>query len=75
MGKRRVTVVVHPRAGRPRLEERDGTLHVWVSPAPVDGAANDALIAAVADHFNLPRAAVHLVAGKRSRKKIVELGG
>ncbi len=74
MAKRRILIVVHPRSGRPRLEERDGQLHVWVGPAPVDGAANDAVIAAVADHFDLPRTSVRLVAGGRSRQKILELG-
>ena len=69
----RLSVVVHPRSTRQRVEERDATLHVWVNAPPVEGAANEAVIAAVADHLRLPRSAVRLVAGSRSRRKVVEV--
>jgi uncharacterized protein YggU (UPF0235/DUF167 family) len=41
----------------------------------VDGRANEAVVDALAAAFALPRAAVSIVAGRRSRDKIVELTG
>jgi uncharacterized protein YggU (UPF0235/DUF167 family) len=41
----------------------------------VEGAANRALIQAVADALGVRRSAVSLVAGQRSREKLVEVNG
>jgi uncharacterized protein YggU (UPF0235/DUF167 family) len=43
------------------------------SQRAVDGAANRALIQAVADALGVRRSAVSLVAGYRSREKLVEV--
>lgn len=68
----RITVHVTPRAGKPRVERRpDGTLHVAVSAAPHDGEANDAVVAALAEHFGVARGRVRILRGLRNRHKIV----
>jgi len=54
---------------------RDGQLIVKLAAAPVDGAANDALIAALSDALGLPRRAIAIAAGQRSRTKRVEFAG
>jgi len=48
---------------------------VRVTARAVEGAANRALIQAVADALGVRRSAVSLVAGKRSREKVVEVSG
>lgn len=53
--------------------ERDGRMVVRLAAPPVDGAANDALIAFLADHYQLPRSRVRIIAGERSRHKRVEI--
>jgi uncharacterized protein len=69
-------VRVTPRAGRTAIAGvRDGQLIVKLAAAPVDGAANDALVAALADAFGVPTRAVSIVAGQRSRTKRVEFAG
>lgn len=50
-------------------------LHVRVTARAVEGAANRALIQAVADALGVRRSAVSLVAGERSREKLVEVIG
>ena len=69
------TVRVTPRAGRTTISARDGHLVVKLAAAPVDGAANAALVDALAAAFHLPRRAVTLVAGQRSRTKRVAFEG
>jgi uncharacterized protein len=69
----RVEVTVHTGASRPRVEERDGGLEVWVAARPVEGAANAAVLEAVAEHLGVRLGAVRLVAGARSRRKLVEV--
>jgi uncharacterized protein (TIGR00251 family) len=50
-------------------------LKIALTAPPVDGKANDALIAFLAEALHLPRARVSLVAGVTSRAKIVRITG
>ena len=70
-----IEVTVHPGAAKPRVEERADGLHVWVAAAPAEGAANQALLKAVAAHLGVPPTAVSLLRGRRARKKLLEIPG
>lgn len=69
-------IQVVPRASRtavgPMIGER---LRVAVTAPPVDGAANAAVIEALADAFGVRRAAVTIVRGERGRRKTVSIAG
>ena len=65
-----------PRARQNKITtDADGTLRVHITAAPVDGAANDAVIRALAEHFRVPKSQIKIVRGETSRNKIVELPG
>ena len=51
----------------------DGVLTVFLSQRAVDGAANEALIEALANHFGVRKTDVTIVRGHTSRHKIVEI--
>ncbi len=75
-----LTVRLTPRggsAGVTGIRESDGRpcLRLRVAAPPVDGAANAALIAWLARALGLPRGAVTLVSGHRSRVKRLRLTG
>jgi uncharacterized protein (TIGR00251 family) len=71
-----VDVQVVPRASRtavgPAVGER---LRVAVTSPPVDGAANAAVIDALADAFGVRRSAIEIVRGERGRRKTVSIVG
>ncbi len=50
-------------------------LKIAVQSPPIDGRANQALIAFLAETFNLPRASVELLSGDSSRSKVFLLRG
>jgi uncharacterized protein YggU (UPF0235/DUF167 family) len=68
-------VRAHPGAARTGAAWDGAVLHVRVTERAVEGAANRALIQAVADALGVRRSAVSLVAGERSREKLVEVIG
>jgi uncharacterized protein (TIGR00251 family) len=69
-------VRVSPRAAREKvLGVHGGALKLSLSAPPVDGAANEALVAMLARALGVPRAAVALVRGERSRLKRVRVHG
>jgi uncharacterized protein (TIGR00251 family) len=72
----RFAVRVQPRASKPGVDGLHGdALKVRLDAAPVDGAANEALVALLAELLLVPRRAVRIVSGLRSRAKVVEVDG
>ena len=71
-----VDIQVVPRASRvavgPAVGER---LRVAVTAPPVDGAANAAVIDALAEAFGVKRAAVTIVRGQSGKRKTVRVAG
>lgn len=74
-GETRLTVRVVPRAGRTGIEgvAEDGVLRVRLAAPPVEGAANGALVALLADVLGVPKRGVVIVRGSRSRAKVVAI--
>jgi uncharacterized protein (TIGR00251 family) len=71
-----LTLRVVPRAGRTAFAGRRGNaILVRLAAAPVDGAANDALIAFLAASFDCPRRSISIVAGEKSRDKRIRIEG
>lgn len=64
-----------PGARKESVEKQpDGSYRVAVKAPPVDGKANAAVIAALAEHFGVPKAAVRLRVGAGGKRKIFEIG-
>jgi uncharacterized protein YggU (UPF0235/DUF167 family) len=64
--------VVIPRSARTAVGgRRDGALVVRVGAPPVEGAANEAAIEAVARALGVPRGAVAIERGERGRHKVL----
>lgn len=70
------SVHVRPRARRASVGgDHGGALQVRVRAAPVDGAANDEVIASVARALGLRRSEVELIGGATSRTKRLRAAG
>ena len=70
-----LNVRAHPGASRQRVEWDGAVAQVWVTPRAADGAANRAVIVAVAAWLELPPSRVRLVRGTRGRVKVLEVEG
>lgn len=57
------------------LGEHGGYLKVRVASPPIDGAANEALVAFLADIFGLKQRHVMLISGRANRKKTFLIHG
>jgi uncharacterized protein (TIGR00251 family) len=74
MPELRLKVRVKPRASKSRvLGNKDETLEVAIAAPPVDDAANQELIRTLAAHYDVPKSAVEIVSGHRSRLKLVRI--
>ena len=71
-----VNVRVIPRAGKSGLAgTRGDALLVRLQSPPVDGAANEELIAVLAEALGVSKRQVSIVSGSRSRHKRVHVAG
>jgi hypothetical protein len=71
-----LSVRVHPGARKNGVTGvHADALKIALSAPPVDGKANEALIAFVADALHLPRARIALVSGLTSSAKMVRITG
>lgn len=71
-----IDIKVIPRAGKSGVAGMRGeSLLVRLNAAPVDGAANAELIEVLADVLSVPKRAVSIVSGERSRRKKVRVAG
>ena len=53
----------------------NGALKLSLNAPPVDGKANEALIAFIAEQINVPRSKIALIAGATSRSKTLRITG
>ena len=77
-GKPRASLDIRviPRAPRTRVDGmRGAAVLIRLAAPPVEGAANDALVAFLSDALALPRRNIRIVSGEKSRDKRVEIDG
>ena len=73
-GRLRIAVRVQPRASRNRLTGLIGdAVKIQLTAPPVEGAANAALIAFLAEILEVSRSRIRVVTGDHSRSKVVEI--
>jgi len=71
-----LSVKLQPRASANEICTPPGDeLKIKVTAPPVDAAANEALVALLAERLDCARSRVELVRGHKSRHKIVKLHG
>ena len=70
----RITVTVKPGSKSPGIEQNGDTLIVRVRERAIEGAANEAVIRAIAEHYGVAPSRVTLLRGATSRTKVFEVG-
>ncbi|HEX8986003.1 MAG TPA: DUF167 domain-containing protein [Bryobacteraceae bacterium] len=67
-------IKVKPGSKKPRIEEdAAGAFTIHLKSPPVDGKANEELIAVLAAHFRVPKSRVRIKNGLVARSKLVEI--
>jgi uncharacterized protein (TIGR00251 family) len=71
-----ILVKVIPRAGATKFAGlRDGRLLIRLAAPPVDGAANDELIALLSKALGVPARGIAVISGAHSRTKQIAIAG
>jgi uncharacterized protein len=69
-------VRIHPRAKKNAITGEVGdALKLALTAPPIEGRANDACIAFLAEILNVPRSSITIAAGQTSRRKVIRVAG
>ncbi len=70
----KIKIRVKPFSNKRKIvESGENELVVYLNEKPVEGKGNNALIELLSEYFNVPKSAVIIVSGNKSRNKIVEI--
>ena len=71
----RIEVRVSPRASQNRILRDESGIRVYVTAAPTDGEANEAVQALLAKQLKISKSSVQLARGETARNKIYDIDG
>jgi len=70
----KIAVKVKAGSSREKVEKADdGSYAVWVRAKPTDGKANEAVIKALAAHFDIAKSNITLLTGHTSKLKLFDI--
>ena len=69
----KINVRMKLRASRGRVEKTDDGYVVYVSEPPTENRANKALVELLSSHLDVPKSRIRIVAGLKSRNKVIEI--
>jgi uncharacterized protein (TIGR00251 family) len=70
----RISVNVKPNSRESKIEKKgENVFLVYVKSPPHENRANQELIEIISEHFNVPKKRISIVAGFRSKNKILEI--
>lgn len=72
----RLTLLIQPKASKNEIVgPHDGALKIRIQAPPIDGRANEELVAFLAKELKLPKRAITVLKGETGRNKIVQIDG
>lgn len=69
----KINVRIKPNARRSKVEKTEQGYTVYVNEPPIENRANIALVESLSDHFDVPKSRIKIVAGLKSKNKVVEI--
>ncbi|MBI1961480.1 MAG: YggU family protein [Parcubacteria group bacterium] len=70
----RITIKITPRSKENKIVGlKNGILRVRIAAPPVEGKANRALVAFLADAWGVSKSSIRIVRGETSREKVLEV--
>ena len=75
MPQTRLEIRVQPKASRSHVTIDGNSIKVYVTTVPEDGKANKAVSELLAKRLGVPKRAIEIVSGAKSRTKVISVKG
>ena len=70
-----INVKVFPGSKKELLKEEFGLIKIYLNAPPIEGRANKALVAFLADHFKVKKGEIEIIKGLKSKMKTINIKG
>lgn len=71
-----ISIKILPRSSKNEIKRlTESSYRIKITAPPIDGAANELLIALLSDYFSIPKNRIQLLRGYRSKNKVVKILG
>ena len=61
-------------SSKEKIECQDDILTVWIHERPLEGRANEALVAILSNYFKVSKTSIKIIKGLKSKNKTVQVG-
>lgn len=69
-----IFIKVKIKAKSEKVEKIDADhFEVWVKTPPVEGKANESVIKLLSEYLDIPKSAINIVSGTKSRNKVIDI--
>lgn len=69
----KISIIAHPGSKRNLVKQEGDSYHVYTTAKPIDGEANTAIIALMADFLEVKKYQIRLVSGEKWKHKVLEV--
>ena len=70
----KIEVKIFPRSSRNKvIKNTDGSFKIYLTAAPIDNKANQALIRLLSEYFDVGKTKIKIVRGQTSKTKLIEI--
>ncbi len=69
----KINVRIKTRAKHEKVEKSENGYIVYVNQPPIENKANKALVELLSSHFDVPKSRIRIIAGLKSKNKIIEI--
>jgi hypothetical protein len=69
----RIPIIVKTNAKQDQIEKTDNGFNIRVQAAPVDNKANIAVVKLLSKYLDIPKSRITIVAGLKSKRKLIEI--
>jgi uncharacterized protein YggU (UPF0235/DUF167 family) len=69
----KISVTVKPNSRQNKVEKSESGYLIWTQASPTENKANKAVVELLADYLNVPKSRITIIAGLKSKRKIIDL--
>jgi len=69
----RIPIIVKPNAKQDQIEKTENGFNIHVQATPIENKANIAVIKLLSEYLDIPKSRIAIVAGLKSKRKLIEI--
>ena len=69
----KISILVKPNAKQNKIEKSNKGYLIWTQSPPTENKANQSVVKLLSEYLNIPKSRISIVAGLKSKRKIIDV--